>query len=238
LNLLFFSLIQLALAQPWLQYQNRGNRFEGIKPKPVTGRDVDLISVLANYKEETKVTPKEYKVQFYLKQESKVYVTVRELNYKYYYWLDEVQPENPWRTGFQNVFKWDTETVIQKLDGLDLYELGAVARLGKSVPSQIEQVAPVILYHDKPPSIIKGYLFTFKTASDAKVNCKIFKEGELKNVFAISFPRKRGGRPFTIRWDSLEATEGFYKLMVSGYFLDDNFPLDQTVVFYHQKTVN
>jgi hypothetical protein len=48
LNLLFFYLIQLALAQPWLQYQNRGNRFEGIKPKPVTGRDVDLISVLAN----------------------------------------------------------------------------------------------------------------------------------------------------------------------------------------------
>ena len=228
----------MALAQPGMQYQDRGDRFEGIKPKPVSGRDLDLISVLVNYKEETKVTPNECKVQFYLEQESKVYLTIRELNYKYYYWLDKVQAKKPWRTGYQNVFKWETETVIQKLDGLDLNDLGAVARLGKSVPSQIEQVAPVILYHDKPPSIIDGYLFTFKTASDAKVNCKIFKEGELKHVFARSFPRKRGGRAFTIRWDSIEATEGSYKLTVSGYFLDDNFPFEQTVVFYHQKTVN
>jgi hypothetical protein len=46
-----------ALAQPDLQYRNRGNRYEGVKPKPVAGYDIELISVLVDYREEAKRMP-------------------------------------------------------------------------------------------------------------------------------------------------------------------------------------
>ena len=38
-------------AQLDLQYQQRGDRYEGVKPKPVSGYDIELISVLADYQE-------------------------------------------------------------------------------------------------------------------------------------------------------------------------------------------
>jgi hypothetical protein len=55
-----------------LQYQDRGNRYEGIKPKPVSGADVELISAIVDYKEEVMQLPERFKVQFYLGQPSKV----------------------------------------------------------------------------------------------------------------------------------------------------------------------
>lgn len=235
--LLMFARGPSALAQPELEYRDRGDRYEGIKPKPVAGYDIELISVLVNYREERKQTPNLFKVRFYLKQPSKVYLTVRELQYKYYYWMDRVKPSKPWRPGFGNLFEWTTEKVIQKLEGLRMYDLGVVARLGKPVPSKIEQVAPSIFYHSQLPSTIEGYLFTFKTTADARLTCKVFEQGKANPLFAQTFPRKRGGRAFTIRWDSSKAAEGPYKLIVTGYFLYTNDPIEQTVSFYHRPVV-
>ena len=53
-------------AQINLQYQDRGNRKEGIKPKPVSGFDIELISVLADFKEEVEKIPDQFKLKFYL----------------------------------------------------------------------------------------------------------------------------------------------------------------------------
>jgi hypothetical protein len=219
------------------EYQNRGNRYEGVKPKPVSGYDIELISARVDYHEEVNQTPDRFKVRFYLEQPSQAYLTVRELDYKYYYWMDKVQPPGPWQPGFHNEFEWPTQEVIQQLDQVKMYDLGIVVRLEKPEPGKVERVAPAIFYHSQPPPTIKGYLFTFKTNGDAKLTCSFYKEGELKPVFTRSF-KQRGGRPFTVRWDSSTATGGSYKLVVKGYFLDTNDPIDQIVYFYHQPVVN
>ena len=106
--------------------------------------------------------------------------------------------------------------------------------MNKSEASKIEDVAPVILYHSKVPSTIKGYLFTFKTNGDARFTCSIYGEREEKPIFTSIFQRQRGGRPFTVRWDSKDAVKGPYKLVIKGYFLDNNIHLDQTVRFIHE----
>ncbi|HWV46853.1 MAG TPA: hypothetical protein VN039_12685 [Nitrospira sp.] len=48
-----------------LDYQNRGDRFEGVKPKPVSGYDIEVISVLADYREPAERLPDQLRVGFY-----------------------------------------------------------------------------------------------------------------------------------------------------------------------------
>ncbi len=232
--LLFFAFVSTALSDT--QYQSRGNRHEGVKPKLVSGYDIELISVKVDYREELLTLPEQYKLKFYLEKQTDVFLTVRELDYKHYYWMDKVQPGEPWRPGFNNLFEWPVK-VIQQLDGLKLHDLGAVARLNRKEPGKIEKVAPVILYHTKSPSVINGYRFTLKTNGDAKLKCTIYKEGSNDPVWKKVIRRQRAGRPFTVKWESKHAAKGPYKLVVSGYFLYSNEPIDQTISFYHQPVV-
>jgi hypothetical protein len=235
--LFILGCVPYALAEMHLQYRNRGDRYEGIKPRPVSGYDIELISARVDYKEEVVQMPEWLKVNFYLHRPSQVHVIVRELDYKYYYWLDKVQPSKPWRAGFSNMFGWSTRDVIQQLDMLQVYDLGVVARLERPEPSKVERVAPVILYYSQLPMTIDAYLFTFKISGDARLTCAIYKEGGSEPLFTRFFRRQRGGQPFTVRWPSSTAGEGFYKLVVGGYFLDTNDPIEQTVSFYHQPFV-
>ena len=235
--LFLLGCVPCALAETPLQYRNRGDRYEGIKPRPVSGYDIELISARVDYKEEVMQMPDRLKVSFYLERPAQVYLIVRELDYKYYYWLDKVQPPKPWRSGFSNVFEWSTRDVIQQLDALQIYDLGVVARLEKSEPSKVERVAPVILYHSQLPASINAYLFTFKTSGDARLTCSVYKEGGSEPLFTQVFRRQRSGRPFTVRWYTSTAVEGFHRLVVNGYFLDTNDPIEQIVSFYHQPVV-
>jgi hypothetical protein len=228
----------VALAQVELQYQSRGNRYEGIKPRPVAGYDIELISARADYKEEAQRLPDRLKVKFYLEQLAEVHLIVRELDYKYYYWLDNVRPSTPWRPGFNNGFEWPTRDVIQHLDGIDMYDLAIVARLEKPGPSQVEHVAPVVFYHSNLPEAIQGYLFTFRTNSDARLTCSVYREGVAQPVFTIPLPRQRGGRPFNVHWNSSQAAQGSYRLMLHGYDLNTNTAIDQVVRFRHQPSVS
>ena len=82
-----FAWTSFAAAQTHMQYQDRGNRYEGIKSRPVSGYNIELISARVDYKEKTEQMPKWFKVKFYLEEASKVYLTVRELDYKHYYWM-------------------------------------------------------------------------------------------------------------------------------------------------------
>jgi hypothetical protein len=220
-----------------LEYQHRGNRNEGVKPKPVSGYDVELISARVDYTEKLDQIPERLKLKFYLDRPSEVYLTVRELDYIHYYWMDKVQPSKPWRPGFDNVFDWPSRDVLQQLRGIEMYDLGIVARLDRPEPSKLERVAPVLFYAAQPPTTIKGYLFTFKASSDARLSYAIYKQGMADPVFTESIPRQSGGRPFTVRWDSSQVAEGTYSVMLKGYSLETNDPIDQTVAFYHQPLV-
>ena len=217
-----------------LQYQKRGDRYEGIKPKPVSGYDIELISALVNYRDTVDFTPARFRIKFYLEKLQSVHLVVRELDYREYYWLDRVQPQVPWRKGFDNLFEWSTTDVIQQLNQLKMYDLGVVARLERPAASQVESVAPVIFYHSHVPVTVDGYLFTFKTNGDARLTSSIYQDGKAEALSTEVFARQRGGRPFTVRWDSSRAGQGNYRLVLKGYFLDSNDPVNQTVRFFHQ----
>ena len=67
-------------AQLDLEYQTRGDSWkEGVRPKPVSGYDIELISVLTDYREP--ITggsfPNQVKLRFYLDKEQPVFLTVR-----------------------------------------------------------------------------------------------------------------------------------------------------------------
>ena len=100
-------------------------------------------------------------------------------------------------------------------------------------PSKLERITPLIFYHNHLPDMIEGYLFSFKTNGDARLSCSIYKNSDSEPIFSQYIIRQRGGRPFTVRWHCRDDSEGLYKLIVSGYFLDSNDPIDQIVLFYH-----
>jgi hypothetical protein len=239
------GLPSLLWAQLDLQYQLRsqeqsGSWKEGVKPKPVSGGNVELISVLADYQEPAASGkfPHSVNLQFYLDDPHEVFLTVRELDYRTYYWLDKVQPARSWKKGFQNVFAWPTDLVLQQLTPkLDLYDLGALIRLDAESTSSIERVAPGVLYHHDAPSKIDGYLFTLKTGEDARLTASIRREATGKEVETQTFRRKRAGRPFTIHWDAKDAEPGLYKLDITGFSLSTNQTFSKEIHFFHQPVL-
>lgn len=212
-----------------LDYKNRGDRWEGIKPQPVSGRDIELLSATVDYNEKWQPVPANCKLKFYLQQATKVDIGVQEIRPKHFYKLDRVIPN--WKAGF-NSFKWSTNDVIAQLD-LKLTTLGVVARLASD--DDKEYVAPVIFYHNNPPAAINGYLFVFKVGGNAKLKYVIYQANKV--VIEDNLDKQFVGEPFVIYWDSHKAQAGTYELVVDGYFLDNNDPIYKVVSFYHQPTV-
>lgn len=232
--LLFIALPSLAQYDSALQYQNRGNRYEGLKPKPVSGYDIEILSALIDYREPSPKWPETLRLKFYLPAAELVFVTVRQPRPKTaYYWLDKVAPPTPWRPRAFNEFTWPTAPVLRNLTSVTLDDLGAVVRLRQQDPAKKETIAPAALFHTQPPQAAKGYRFTFKTNGTAHVTCKIYR-GD-KEVYQRQQNRERAGSPFTVSWESQSQPEGEYRLSLSGYF-DDNTPLAKEVVFYHRAS--
>ncbi|HBA72077.1 MAG: hypothetical protein A2X82_02700 [Geobacteraceae bacterium GWC2_55_20] len=232
-----FVLLTPFLAHAGFEYQYRGNRYEGVRPKPVAGYDIELISTLVSSNENFNHMPDRLKMKFYLPKPSQVYLTVRELDYKSYYWMDKINPSAPWSPGFSNCFEWSTEDVLKQLRGMNIADLGALARLDRQEPSALERVAPIILYSSQLPTKADEYLFTFKTSADARLNCSIYREGGTLALYSINLSRQRGGRPFVFRWNSSKAARGAYRVVIKGYFLDSNAAIGQAVSFYHEPLV-
>lgn len=219
-------------------YQNRGNRYEGIKPKPVAGSDIELLSARVDYEEPAQSLPQDLKVKFYLQARSEAFVTVRELANRYYYWLDKVQPAVPWGAGFGNSFDWPAKDVLQQLSPLRMYDLGILVRLDHPEPSAAEHVAPAIFYHSAYPPQVAGYLFVFRLNGTAHINAAVFPETQQQTpLYRQVLPRQAGGAPFTIKWDASKAPAGQYRLVIGGWFSDSNQPINQSVLFAHQPAV-
>jgi hypothetical protein len=234
LALLFAALPLLAQYDPALQYQNRGNRYEGLKPKPVSGYDIELLSALVAYREPSPTWPQTLHLKFYLPAAEPVFVNVRLPRPKtIYYWLDKVVPPAPWRPGAFNEFTWPTEPVLRNLTSMTLDDLGVVVRLRQQEPAKKETIAPASLFHMQPPLGANGYRFTFKTNGAAHVTCKIYR-GD-KEVYQRPQNPEKAGSPFTVSWNTQGQPEGEYRLVLSGYF-DDNTPLAKEVLFYHRAS--
>ena len=226
----------LACAQTSLEYQNRGDRHEGVRSRPVSGFELELISALIDQPQPAAKLPAQLKVRFFLEQASAVYLTVRELDVKHYYWLDQARPAKPWARGFHNEFSWPTDVVLGRL-GLPPAELGVVARLECPKPSTSEHVAPVVLYHGRPPAAVHEYVFVFRSSADARLTYAVHRDGQATALASGGPLRPRGGRPFEVRWDASKVSAGAYRLVLVGYRLDDNHHLHQTVRFFHEPAI-
>jgi hypothetical protein len=226
-------------AQDALDYQKRANRFEGIRPKPVSGFDIELLAAQVDFLDNPEKLGERFHVRFFLKRPGDVYLVVRELDYQHYYWLDKVAPKSPWQPGFGNEFDWPTADVVQRLGDLRISDLGVVARLGRENPSAVEEVAPAVFYQSQFPTKVEGYVFRFRIREDAKLKGAIYKGEGGEPVFVRDLGRQLGSRPFSFKWDvtTSPAAEGVYKLVLSGYLLDTNQKISQVVQFYHRPAV-
>jgi hypothetical protein len=216
-----------------LDYQNRGNRWEGIAPNPVSGLDIELLSALVDYNEKWQPLPAACKLKFYLPKSANVDLTVRELRPKHFYKMDRVLPKSSWQTGF-NQYQWSTGDVIAALN-LNIPKLGVVARLTKT-PSSAEQVAPVVFYHSTMPKNVGGYLFAFKVGGSAQLKYAIYQGHSETPTASGDLGKQSVGEPFVVYWKSANAQEGPYELIVDGHFLDNFLPIHQSVRFYHKPS--
>ena len=182
--------------------------------------------------------PNFFKLKFCLpKRFGKVHVKVRELEYEHFYRM--TNPDISSNKGCGNFFQWPTATVIRKLKGLKMFNLGVLVRLDEQRPNVKEKVAPVIFYHGKSPNNISGYSFTFKTKKDARLKYSIRNEHTKRKVLMEKdFSLKKGNKPFQINWDNAPTKSGFYKLILKGYFVRNNEHIRQSVRFYHQPSIH
>lgn len=232
-----------AFGQSNVEYRNRGDRFEGVRSLPVSGYTIELLSFQAIYKElppPPDKTPPFYRMRFFLDRPAAAYVVVREVDNRHSYWLDNVKPTTPWRPGFGNVFEWPTAEVIRQLPGLELDELGVTVRVGYEHPSDLETVAPAILYSSVPPRTVSAYEFAFKTNVTARLAFSI-ERSDGSPVKPGPEPRvlKKWsyGVPLRVTWNATGAQAGAYRLMVEGRVLENNQKFGKEIRFFHQPTV-
>ncbi len=229
------TLMQVSVAYDSLDYQKRGDRWEGVAFRPVSGLDIELLSALVDHRENGPPIPSQCKLKFYLPSATAVDLRVQELRPKYYYKMDRVIPRPFWHQGF-NDYQWPTREIIKPL-GLKLNQLGVVARLKKRSDTGTEYVAPVVFYGSTPPTTINGYLFAFKVDDSARLSYAIYHGNSVSPVAEGNLGRQFPGKPFVVRWDSSRAKEGPYELVVDGYFLNNYMLTYQAVQFYHKPLI-
>lgn len=219
-----------------VDYRDRGDRYEGTRRKPVSAGDIELISAVAGYQEQCTNLRDRFRLKFFLAKTTRVYVTVRELDCVTYYWMDRLVPKSPWQKGFENEFTWPTRDVVQKLKGLTLERLGAVARLDHERETREDYVAPVILYSSSPPTRVDRYVFVVRTTSAALIQPRVFDQRETR-VLPEQTYKTAGRRPLALNYDFSSLKAGWYRLVITGYMLDNNDPISRVVHFYHQPLV-
>jgi hypothetical protein len=219
-----------------LQYQPRGNRTEGLRTIAVGGFDIELLSARI---EPTgglvpEATPSPWSdsalLRFYLPGNEKVFVTVRQLRSRTtYYWLNNVT--DAFKPGAVNNYGWPTEPVLRRLKDVRPNDLGAIVRLGEEQAGRRERVLPALLSDGTSATAGDAYRFVLKTNGRANVQAAIF-SGDTE-LYRRPANWEAANSPFTIRWESAAAAEGWYRLVLSGYFADSS-PVDKVIEFYHR----
>jgi len=219
-----------------LDYQDRGDRSEGILPEPIGSFDIELLSAIAFRETFRSLSdiPASLTLKFNLPSTQKPYVEVKEIDQKSFYRMDKLKLQKP------DVFKWDTSVLkqIAKEKGLQVSNLGVVARLkGQNEPLVAEEVAPALLYGGMLPKSISGYTFVFKTNADAELKYVILRDQDQEILVTQSLGYKVGRKPFEVRWNAADESEGYYKVVIKGFFKKDSSPISQSVRFYHKPTL-
>ena len=235
-----FVLSSLAQSASDVAYQNRGRYNEGVRTEPSTGPlGLELVGAMLDYQEPSAALPPKLCAQFYLPIQDDVDLTIREKKPVYFYWLDKIHPESAWKSGMQNRFEWRTDTVIRALNWesspLTIDQLSAVVRIGRLTPSNEEQVAPVALYHSRPPDSITGYRFIFRPTSQMRLRFEVFSDGGTAPLSMQELHSVLADQPLEVTWKAKDWKNGWYRLVVTGYTLSGNSRTDKVVRFYHAQ---
>lgn len=225
--------VGLAVDQRQLEYQERAYAFEGIKPRPVSGFGLELISATIEHDGKAAAIGDQLRLKFFLGRQRPAYLVVRELDQRLFYWLDKAK--SSWVVGY-NTFSWPTSSVLRYFPELNMADLGIVVRLDKEEPGALETVAPATLSSSADTDApLTGYKFVFKLRDDAQVRATIVDETKGTPVFAGDLGQLRGGRPFLVWWDirKFPAPAGSYRLVLKGYVLANNSPVSQVIRFVH-----
>jgi hypothetical protein len=225
-----------AQSEAALQYQSRGDRFEGLRTIFVGGYDVELLSARVEPSGAFDTRPAQsgwtdsVHLRFYLPGDDKVFITVRQLRSRTtYYWLSNVS--KPFKPRESNEYNWPTEPVLRSLRDLRIDDLGATVRLGQAEPAKSERVLPAIMSDAPADTTAEAYRFVLKTNGRANVSAAVYSEEKV--LYRRPSNWEEANSPFTVRWDSSSAREGWFRLVLSGYFAN-NTPLDKEILFYHR----
>ena len=233
--------IVVALAGPFaqydpaLQFQNRGDRYEGIRTIPVGGFDVELLSARIDQAPSPNAAWGEnVALRFYLPENEGVFITVRQLRSRStYYWLDRVQAA--WKPGAVNEYSWSTAPVLRRLSDVRFEDLGTTIRVGRDDPlARTQRVLPAVFYTQNPSGLVRAYRFALKTNGRARVTAVVYAGNQ--ELYRRPENWEQAGSPFTIVWNVGGGKEGWYRLVLTGYF-ENNSPLDKEIVFYHRPSL-
>jgi hypothetical protein len=221
-----------------LDYRPRGaapnEYFEGRSPNRVSGADVELLSAQIEdftVKKRAIEMPPEIRVRINLPKfvdTTNVELEVREIVQRQYYRMKLTKHD--WHTADE--FAWPTATVVQKA-GVELANLGAVARINDKKNERSQWIAPVVFIHNSSPTRADTYLFKFKIAKQAStLKCSIYND-KLELIVSEKFDKQRGNTPFAFMWPSTNSPWGKYQLLATGVFSDGS-SFEYSALFDHQ----
>jgi hypothetical protein len=223
-----------------LDYAPRGGgRHEGLRTIPVAGYDIELLSAHVGVSDPRDAPPRQaswaddVRLRFYLPDNGRVVITARQLlSRSSYYWLDDTG--SPFRAKVVNLYSWPTEPVLKQLPrnfGLtDPRDLGVKVRLGETGQ---ERVLPALVEGSLGTASRVGYQFTLKTNGRANVTATFYADDGDEALFRSPGAWQPANRPFVVNWDAALSPEGWYRLVLSGWF-ENNAQLGKTIRFYHR----
>ncbi len=213
-------------------YQERGDRWEGIRLPTAATPDLTLVSVrAAPVGGPDDRIPERLRVRFALPpghRAGAVRITVRELQERFDYWLDQVKPARPWLPGQVNVYAWPTRTVLKWLygRGLQTAELGVLVQFGDAAaPPGREQVAPAVLAGDDWPVDIESYHFTFRTRVQARVTCVLEPAAVATPIWGQTVKHALADHSYACRVPFPPLPAGAYRLRIESWSPKTKAPL-------------
>jgi hypothetical protein len=225
-----------------LTYQNRGNRYEGLRTIAAGGHDIELLAAHLS-PDPAGARPRSaersslgdlVRLRFFLPGKDKVFITIRQFRSgSTYYWLDRVT--HTWRPVAINDFAWPTAPVLRQLNTVGLDDLGVVVRLGQDGFAKRERVVPAALFDGDPPDRAASYRFTLKTNGGADVDAEVYAGDTV--LYRRPRNQEKADSPFTVVWPAGTAEEGWYRLVLRGTF-EDKSRLDKEVAFYHRRLLS
>lgn len=237
LCLVSFAPAAFAQVDPALIYGPRGDRSEGLRTIAVSGHDIELLSARVGVADPFDAPPRpaawanSVRLSFYLPDDDRVFINVRQLRARStYYWLDNVS--TPFRALSVNPYEWSTEPVLKRLPDVRLHDLGVTVRLGQKEASRRERVLPARFDGLVGSAARAAYLFHLKTNGRARVTATIYAADT--KVFERPANVEAANSPFTVTWDAGASPEGWYRLVLTGFFTATNTELDKEIVFYHR----